>query len=53
MLRKKKKEKRKLEIIQYIENLRIKNPDVYYPESLASGTIQDIITYDVKVYQKK
>lgn len=38
---------------RYIEGLRHKNPNVYYPDSLAEGTMQDIIKYDIKEYQKQ
>lgn len=49
----KKTEERKQKMIEYIESMRRRNPDVYYPDALAEGTTKDIIAYDIKMYQKQ
>jgi len=33
--------------------MRIKNPDIHYPDTLVLGTVEDLMTYDIKKHKKK
>lgn len=53
VLTQKKTEERRQQMIEYIETMRRRNPEIYYPDALAEGTTKDIIAYDIKMYQKQ